>query len=166
MKKMFLVTFSLFILFTLPADSGFKEIEESGFTLKWKVEGEQVRFIVSAETEGWIAVGFDPGIIMKDADMIVGYVKNGRVYLEDQFGSGMFSHRRDVDLGGSDDILEKSGDESAGVTRLEFLLPLNSGDRFDKVLRQGRRLSIIFAFSTSDDTGRKHSRVAKTTITL
>lgn len=64
----------------LAAESDYAELTVSNVRLQWKVEGENLSVIVSAPTTGW--VGFAPSQKMKDASIIIGYVKDGRTELK------------------------------------------------------------------------------------
>jgi hypothetical protein len=45
-------------------------------------------------------------------------------------------------LGGTNDIISSSSSETAGVTQLNFFIPLNSGDSFDRVLNIGQTYTV------------------------
>ncbi|MCD6121274.1 MAG: hypothetical protein J7K04_05515 [Spirochaetales bacterium] len=48
----------------------FESIISKKITLKWKIEEKNLHIIIlSAETEGWLAVGFNPTKKMKDANI-------------------------------------------------------------------------------------------------
>ena len=132
-------------------DGDFKEVEQDGFTLRWRVSGDNVEVEVEAETSGWIAVGFDPSRRMKDANMIIGYVAGGEASVSDQFGTSATGHKKDVDIGGSNDLLESDVTESNGRTRLRFVIPLDSGDDADQPLTPGSEHTVLLAAGGSDD---------------
>jgi len=47
---------------------------------------------------------------MKDADMITGWVQDGRVFIVDSYSTGTYGpHPPDKKIGETDDILEKAG---------------------------------------------------------
>jgi hypothetical protein len=137
---------------------GFWSISAESVTLKWKVDGNELDVIVRAETTGWVSVGFDPTSKMKDANIIIGYVKDGSVFLRDDFGVAPVAHRADTSAGGKDDVSDKSGSEANGITELRFTIPLDSGDVRDRKLVEGRQYSVILAYGppNADDYGRKH----------
>ncbi len=118
------------------------------FFFEWKTEDSTstLRVIVTAETSGWIAIGFDPTSYMEGANLLIGYVENDTVFLRDDFGTGQVTHDADTNLGGTSDIEIISGRESAGETKIEFRIPLDSGDQYDKVLVDGNTYSMIFAY--------------------
>ena len=61
-----------------------------------------------------------------------------------------------------------SGSESGGQTELEFRIPMNSGDQYDKVLSQGTSTTVIFAYGQdgSDDFSSAHAWVESATFEL
>jgi hypothetical protein len=65
-------------------ESGFWEIRtENGITFRWKAEKDLLRVVLSARTTGWVAVGFDPVEMMKGANFVIGYVKEGMIFVGD-----------------------------------------------------------------------------------
>jgi len=139
----------------------YEEVAKNGISFKWRVVNKQLDIILSAPTTGWIAVGFEPSIFMKDANILIGYVdENGNSVVEDQFGDSGFTHKPDVELGGSSDITVSGGSEGDNKTELIFSIPLDSGDSFDKVLTAGSKYKIILSYGGTDDLSKIH--VAKT----
>ncbi len=56
-------------------EEGYYEITGAKITLEWKIDGPDLEVILTAPTRGWVPVGFDPSSLMKDANLIIGYVK-------------------------------------------------------------------------------------------
>ena len=146
--------------------NGFKEVEVKDFIFQWKIDGENIDIILSAPTTGWIAVGFDPGRMMKDADILIGYVENNEVFMRDDFGAGYTKHKADTDLGGTDDITITGGSEIDEKTTLEFSIPLHSWDSNDRKLEQGEEYKLIFAYGKKDDFTSYHKTRTSIIITL
>jgi len=138
----------------------------SGVSLSWSVNGESVTFTVEAATDGWVAVGFNPSRMMKDADFIIGYVKNGNVFIRDDYGNSMIGHDSDENLGGTDNIMEAQGTESGGSTSITFTIPLNSGDSYDQPLASGQKTTVLLAYGNGDNFTGLHKKKGKTEITL
>ena len=149
-------------------DQGYSSATDKDITLKWKVEGETLKVKVSAPTTGWVAVGFDPSHAMKGANIIIGYVKNGKVEIRDDFGNGPMSHKADTEMGGKDDITYKSGKEENGTTEISFTIPLNSGDDQDKPLVPGKTYKVILAAGANDadDFSSRHKKIGSVEIKL
>lgn len=175
MKKRILYMFILFITFVHPAFSieegrllndGFKEITDRGIIFQWKVVGDYLKIRLSAPTEGWVAVGFNPSNMMKDADYKLAYVEDGQTFIEDHYGSGYISHKEDTNLGGTGDFELDGGSEENGVTSVGFTIPLNSGDAYDKILKEGDEVKVLLAYSGRDSFRRKHKERTSVVIRL
>ncbi|MBD3285579.1 DOMON domain-containing protein, partial [candidate division WOR-3 bacterium] len=123
-----------------------------------------VHFKLSAPTTGWVALGIAPTTMMKGADFIMGYVAEGNAVIADEYGNSATSHKPDTELGGEDNIQNKSGSEADGVTQISFSIPLDSGDEYDKVLEPGGSYKVIFAYGSSDDFTSYHKKKASAKI--
>jgi len=147
---------------------GYKTAAKGDMRIEWKIDGANLRVRLSARTKGWVGVGFDPSTAMKDANFIIGYVKDGQAFIRDDFGAGMFSHKADTDLGGKDNVTEKSGTEKDGVTSLAFTIPLDSGDATDRPLAAGKSAKVLLACGNddADDFTTKHHDGGSVVITL
>ena len=132
-------------------------MQEGKYLISWWSDTQYVYIGIRVETSGWVAVGIQPGSKMKDADMVFGFVEDGRVEIYDLFSTGDFGpHPADTELGGTDDILEFGGSEVDGFTTIEFKRALDTGDEFDIPLSQGVN-RIIWAYGSSDGLAARHS---------
>lgn len=115
---------------------------------------------------GWVAIAFEPeSYAHYGANIIIGYVENGQPFIGDHFGAEMTGHELDETLGGTNDILESAGTESEGKTTIEFKIPLDSGDQFDKVLEPNKSYNVFVAYhATADDLMSEHTEKAILTI--
>jgi len=115
---------------------------------------------------GWVAIAFEPeSYAHYGANIIIGYVENGQLFIGDHFGAEMTSHELDETLGGTNDILESAGTESEGKTTIEFKIPLNSGDQFDKVLEPNKSYNVFVAYhATANDFISEHTGRGKLAI--
>lgn len=143
------------------AAGDFKRVEVGELQFDWMVDGEDLVIRMSGPTTGWVAIGFDPETAMQGANFLMGTVVNGEAVVRDDFGNGMFSHKSDVDLGGSSDITVISGSESEGKTTVEFSIPLDSGDAYDKALIPGESYRVIWAYGQSNDETFQLKHVAR-----
>ena len=121
-----------------------------GVEFSWAANATNLEIDITAPTTGWLAVGFEPTRAMKDADMVIGYIENGDVFLRDDFGDGFTSHTSDIELGGTDDVIVISGEESAGSTHILFSIPLGSSDEYDKFLEVGATVKVLLAYGPDD----------------
>jgi len=92
---------------------------DGNYELRWRADEKYIYIGIKARTGGWAAVGFEPSSRMKDADMVFGFVQDGKTIISDQFSTGDYGpHAPDTELGGSNDILEFGGEEESGFSLL------------------------------------------------
>lgn len=145
---------------------GFNSHQVVGMDFFWKVSGGNLEIILHAPTEGWIAVGFDPSTMMQDANFIIAYVKEGRAYIRDDYGTWMTTHEDDTAIGGTNNITIIDSDEKDGSSKIHFSIPMDSQDSKDKVLEQGKTYKVIFAYGASDDFTSMHRKRGSADITF
>jgi hypothetical protein len=127
----------------------------------WRNDDTYLYMALKGKTTGWVAIGFEPTTVMKDADMVFGWLENGEVKITDAYSTGTYGpHPPDEKLGGSSDILEYAGREENGYTVIEFKRKLNTGDQYDNAFTPRQKARFIFAMTNSDDFTVKHN-VAK-----
>lgn len=137
----------------------YKEVKQNNITFKWRTDGEgKLHGIVSAPTRGWVSVGFDATSMHLNANIIIGYVSGGTVYIQDNYGITQITHVSDVSRGGVDDVTNPAGTEIDDVTEISFTIPLDSGDPNDRPLVVGQTYRIILAYGPNfaDDYTSKH----------
>jgi hypothetical protein len=149
-------------------EGGWQSYTISDYTFNWLAEGDSLNVKITGPTTGWIAVGFEPTSLMKDANLIIGYFESGTAHIRDDFGTGQVTHDADVNLGGTDNVTLVAGSESGGETTLEFRIPLNSGDQFDTVLVPGSSHTVVFAYGApgADDFTSAHVWAQAASLTL
>jgi rhodanese-related sulfurtransferase len=145
-----------------------KIYDKGNLELHWRIEGDNVAIAMKAKTNGWISLGISPTVMMKDADMIIGWVeKNGETKLFDAFSTGeMGPHPPDEKLGGTNDISIFAGTEIGEYTTIEFQRKLDTGDKYDRPFPRSGNLKIIVAYGSRDDFAAMHSFRATDTITI
>lgn len=132
------------------------EMQYGNYEIRWASDDKNAYISIKAKTSGWVAVGFNPTSRMENADMIIGSVQDGNVTVIDQFSTGIYGpHSPDIELGGTDDIIEFGGREEGGFTIIEFSRPLDTGDQYDNVLARGK-VEIIWSYGANDDIERQH----------
>jgi DOMON domain len=143
-----------------------KIVKAGKFTFSYSIEGKNLKGSVSVKTSGWVAVGFNPKNVMKDANIIIGTLVDGKPFLSDDFGDELFSHRPDTSIGGTYDILAGDFHLDNGIATMTFTIPLDSGDPKDTKLVPGQKVKLIFSTGKTFDIKKKHKDDAKATITL
>jgi hypothetical protein len=137
--------------------------ESNGIKLSIVFNGDNAEITVGAAVRGWVAVGFDPSSQMKDANFLIGYVKDGKAVARDDFGVSAISHQEDAKIGGKNDLISFSGTESNGYTTMTFVIPRNSGDSKDHPLGPGTH-SVILGASNSDSFTGLHNKIGKVSV--
>jgi hypothetical protein len=128
------------------------EVKAKKMSFGWKVVGDTLAVKMSAQTEGWVGIGFNPSKKMKDANFVLGYVKKGEAKIIDEFGNGPTKHTSDKKLGGTVDATLVGGTEEGGTTTIEFIMPLNSGDKNDPVIDINGDTVVLLAYGPSRDS--------------
>lgn len=128
------------------------EVQDKKISFAWKVVGETLAVKMTAETEGWVGIGFNPVSEMKGANFILGYVKDGEVKLDDDYGTDANAHKSDTKLGGSSDVTLVGGTETGGMTTIEFTIPLESGDKNDTKIDVNGDTTVLLAYGTGRDS--------------
>lgn len=140
----------------------------AGVTVRWLREEALLSVHLSARTTGWIAIGFDPTRQMAGANIIIGYVADGELEIADDYGTGPYRHGRDIENGGTDDIVNAAGLEENGTTSIRFSIPVDSGDPLDNVLVPGESYSVIVAHGQNgaDDFSSYHANRGRFRMTI
>ncbi|MFW2368012.1 MAG: DOMON domain-containing protein [Desulforhopalus sp.] len=152
------VTFLLFgSIVQVSATDYAHELKDKNMSFSWSVDGDNLAVKLSAKTEGWVGVGFNPSKAMKDANFILGYVKKGEAKILDEFGDSDSTHKSDKKLGGTSDVTLVGGTEEGGMTTIEFTLPLKSADKHDGALDVAGETIVLLAYGAGRDSFRaKH----------
>ncbi len=134
-------------------------MEAGGFRVYWTNNDIVLRIGLFSPGTGYVAIGLDPARRMQGANFIIGAVRNGRTEIRDDYGIASLTHGSDIDQGGTNDILAYAGQELNGQTTLEFIIPMDSGDAFDKPLQPGETYHVLVAFHDSNDSfSARHSQ--------
>ena len=132
-------------------------IKLDAMQLQWRVDGSNLAVMVSAQTKGWVGVGFNPEKMMQGANFIIGYVKEGDVKISDEYGHRTTGHVSDEQRGGKFSLLSASGYEKGDLTTLEFVIPLNSGDKTDTIIDPKGKTILQLAHGPKDSLNVGHS---------
>ena len=127
------------------------------YEIYWDSDQEYIYVGMKAKGSGFVAMAVQPGSLMKDADIVFGFVKDEEVAVYDMFSIGNYgSHPPDTELGGTNDILEFGGSEEDGFTTIEFKRALDTGDDYDNPLSKGVN-KIIWSYGSSDSPTLRHT---------
>jgi hypothetical protein len=138
------------------------QVTAGGVTMKWNVVGTDLAVTLTAHTAGWVSVGFKPTVGMQNANIIIGYISGGTVFVQDNFGNSPSTHIRDT----TQNVTNISGTETGGVTQISFQIPLDSGDSQDRVLVIGSTVNIILAYGPGNDFTSMHTSAGAANIKI
>jgi len=115
--------------------------------LYWTIEKveQTVSFALDGATTGWVGFGISTGQGKMDkADMVIGWVKDGKPYLSDRHGVGHYPKIDD-----HNDYKLISGTENNGRTVIKFSRKIDTCDKQDIKLQEGTS-KVIFALNDND----------------
>jgi len=138
-----------------------------GVNVYWSNDAEQLRIGLVSPGTGYTAIGLDPEDRMKGANYIIAFMQEGELHIRDDFGTQPIAHTQDTNRGGYDNILASAGSEWPDQTVIEFVIPLDSGDSYDKPLVPGNTYPILIAYhDLRDGFSARHSGRGSGEITL
>jgi hypothetical protein len=142
-------------------------IEAKDISFSWTIDGDKLAGKIAAKTDGWVGVGFNPSDKMKDANFVIGYVKDGETKMIDEYGTTPTGHKNDEELGGKTDVTLVGGTEEGGMTTIEFVMPLQSGDEKDGSLVVDGDTVVLLAYGSGRDSFKsKHKFRTAITVNL
>ena len=142
----------------------------TGVSVYWEQDGQNILVGLVSKGTGWVSIGFGPkNTGMDGSNILIGFVddSSGVLTLSDELGVG-YEHYSDESRGGKDNIVKKAGTQDKGITTIEFVVPLNSGDVNDQVLQIGETYGFFLGYhKTADDFKTYHSdHSASLTLTI
>ncbi len=147
--------YSRSMVLSSPAKQGYSGGE---MEMSWKNDQDYLYMALKGRTDGWLSIGFEPSEWMKDADIIIGGMEDGKATVLDEYSTGNYGpHIEDTMLGGTDDILSSGGSQEGGYTVIEFKRKLDTGDRFDTAFSPDQSISAIWGMADTGDFAIKHN---------
>tara|TARA_R110002096_G_scaffold126532_2_gene273525 strand:+ start:13876 stop:14364 length:489 start_codon:yes stop_codon:yes gene_type:complete len=145
------ILISICLLFQLNQGSEPKEISKDGMKISWSHSGKIVNFKISAPTDGWIAIGFNPKKGISDTYLIMARIINNKVEVLEHYTLSPGNYKSLEALGDSNQAVVINGKESQNKTEIEFSLPISSKDKYRYDLSPGNSYNLLYAYSQSDD---------------
>ena len=147
-------------------DAGYiYKITIENMTLNWKA-GKELNVKLKAKTEGWVSIGFNATDGMKDANFIMGYVKDGKATLSSQFGVSKILHKNSEELGDTIHFSNSSGTEKNGETEIIFTIPFKTGSKLDRPIDVNSDTTVLLAYGQTDLLPQQHLFRAKLKVNL
>ncbi|XP_033106269.1 DBH-like monooxygenase protein 1 homolog [Anneissia japonica] len=152
-NEIFLSTVILSVLFSIAikAQNTVNEKHETVLNedyevlLKWRVDGDVIFFEMSAQTQGYVAIGFSPNGGMPGSDIVAGWVKDGKAFISDFYATEFAKPIMDF----SNDYELLYGSEEGGRTTVGFKRKLQTCDTSDYKIT-GDTARIIWAVNDRD----------------
>jgi hypothetical protein len=141
-----------------------QQIEKNGMVVSIEHLGDSIRFQLEAPTEGWIAIGFNETDQLKGNYLIMGTVRNGKVWVEEHHTFAPGDFRSYADLGIKSSVSHPVGTEKEGITRISFQLPIKSSHPLGKDLIENKVYTLLMAYSREDDF--RHHSIMRTTVRI
>lgn len=144
--------------------TGLKQVSRYDMQVNWKFVKEKIRFEVSAPTKGWMAIGFNEEPHLKGTYLLMMIMRDGIPTVEEHYTFEHGDYRSFSSENISTSVLEKSGSEFFGRTRITFELPLVPKNQFARNLSEGTYYHMVMAFSRDDDF--QHHSMMRTTVRI
>lgn len=128
------------------------KIECSAIEQGYKIE-------MKGNTAGWVSIGFGRTRDMKDAEIIMGFVKLGKGYLTHHYGTALYQHKPIKEM---QRTLRKRvikllhGHEKDGITTIKFIRLIDIEGKYYKNLERGQVIELMYALGINDKTKRRH----------
>jgi len=122
--------------------------EDQNVKLYWNVstESKEINFTVEAKTTGWIGFGISSGQgKMKEADIVIGWVKDGKAYFKDRHADGYVMPA--VDSQQNYHLISLT--EDSGKTAMKFSRKFDTCDSEDNKIEAGTT-KVIYAYNPDD----------------
>ena len=143
------------------------EIKVQKMEFAWKIEGPSLLIKLTAPTKGWVGIGFNPSHEMKDARFILGYIKEGKAVVTDEYGTGDSQHEPIDTVGGKSEVTLVGGQETGDMTTIEFSIPLVPADGKGKSIDPTVMTPVLLAYGPDIDSFKiKHKFRTKINVDL
>lgn len=142
---------AMLTVLALRSAPGTKSVQSLGMTVAWKFMDEEIIFTMRAPSTGWVAIGFNTVESLAGTNLIMGSVEHGRPTLSDRTILRPGTHVPVGDAGGNPHTRLISGQETDGATEIQFAIKTSPGDNRHFVLKSRLKVSLLMAYSESDD---------------
>lgn len=141
-----------------PGEKGYDHrITVEDITFNWSVDGNELRASVRGKTTGWVGAGFNPSAGMKDANFIIGYVKDGVATVRNDHGVSKTLHKSNEDLGGKEHVTNTSVEIKNDETEIRFTIPLKTDDRLDRPINVNGDTVVLLAYGRTTRISQQHA---------
>ena len=125
-------------------NDAWKKIERNGMVFEWKIEGTKLRCKMKAPTTGWVAIGFNTHANLPGTNLIMDAVEQEFFRIDDRYIVAPGNHKSMIQMGVDDQITLKNAKEWQGTTMIEFVIPLQSNDKYHLQLNKGSEYHLLY----------------------
>lgn len=165
MKKLIvLLTLMSFSIFGMSISNS-----KTGISLEIDKVAEGYKFTVTAPTDGWVGIGFEPSFIMKNAEYIMLSHVGDKGEIYHFFGTGEISISPIESLVSTyknDNLTLQSFSHDGKTSTYVFVRTEKVKNEYIKNLTAGKKVKILFAYSKDPEINKKHKKTSSETITL
>jgi len=124
--------------------------KKTKYSLYWRIQNGKIYLGMHSPKKGWVAVGLGAKKAMQDADIYMGYVKNGKTYFSEEWGNTPYSHIPLSSMGEKSVVQKYAGSITAKGVDVEFVRPLKVNEKHVKSILN-KNMKVIFAYSNAAD---------------
>lgn len=135
-------------------------VEKKGMTVSWQHSNERIYFEMTAPTTGWVTVGFNETQALDGAYLIMARVYGSQTEVVEHKVISPGDYRPITNSIPS--LADIAGAEYPSRSWIRFSLPIISKATDGKDLEKGKKISMILAYSTSDDF--QHHSIMRTAV--
>ncbi|PID26722.1 MAG: hypothetical protein CR982_08775 [Candidatus Cloacimonadota bacterium] len=136
---------------------GYYKSKSGKFSLEieYLKKSDEFKFSLIGKTDGWISIGFGQERKMKDGEIYIGFVKDGKVYFEHHYGTSSVSHKKIKDFNNFKVLEFEKKDK---FTKIVFKRSASNYDKdFQKKLKSGDEINFMYAIGRKPNFRLIHS---------
>ncbi|CAL4238491.1 unnamed protein product [Meganyctiphanes norvegica] len=126
---------------------------EGAFLLQWTPLEEEIMFRLTVQTTGYISFGLSHTHDLRQADIVVGWVHSGKVYLQDRHAIG----HQEPEVDEKQNWVLESGFENETHTILVISRPYDTCDEDDFVITSDTAV-VLWGYHPDDPVNPEHSQ--------
>ncbi len=133
-------------------------------TVSWKYEDNSIYFEMTAPTEGWIAIGFNPDAGITGTYLLMGRVVNGKAEVVEHYTVSPGNYKAINILGDAIAVQDVSGEENSNSTTIRFSLPMETDGKYQRNMIADTPYQMLLAYSRDDDF--QHHSMMRTSVSI
>lgn len=143
-------------------ESDRKTLIQNNMEINWHHKGPNIHISMSAPTEGWVAIGFNPSPGIKGTYLLMGHIEEGKPDVVEHYTLSPGNYRTLESLECSPRVKNIRGSEKEGTSLLSFTIPTRVNSAYHQDLSEGNEYNLIIAYSREDDF--QHHSMMRTSV--